>query len=118
MKKLSTINYDEIVSISKIKTVYKNIYSNTCHKEKLIKFELTYTSNVTKIYNTIMNRHYNYLKYNIFIIKEPKYRIIMSELMYDKIINHLISKYVLIPSLTPKLIEQNVATRVNKGSKE
>lgn len=118
MKMLSEITYDEIVSISKIKKVYKNIYSNTCHKEKLIKFELVYTSNITKIYNTLLNRHYNHLKYNIFIIKEPKYRIIMSELMYDKIINHLISKYVLIPSLVPKLIEQNVATRVEKGSKE
>ena len=42
----------------------------------------------------------------------------MSELMYDKIVNHLISKYVLIPTLSRKLIEQNVATRTGKGSKE
>lgn len=112
------ISYDDIVSINKIKDVYDGIYKNTCHKAKLVRFELTKTSNIVKIYNTLKNKHYNHLKYNIFIIKEPKYRIIMSELMYDKIVNHLISKYVLIPTLSKKLIEQNVATRTGKGSKE
>ena len=112
------ISYDDIVSINKIKDVYDGIYKNTCHKAKLIRFELTKTSNIVKIYNTLKNKHYNHLKYNIFIIQEPKYRIIMSELMYDKIVNHLISKYVLIPTLSRKLIDQNVATRTGKGSKE
>ena len=112
------ISYDDIVSINKIKDVYDGIYKNTCHKAKLIRFELTKTSNIVKIYNTLKNKHYNHLKYNIFIIQEPKYRIIMSELMYDKIVNHLISKYVLIPTLSRKLIEQNVATRTGKGSKK
>ena len=112
------ISYDDIVSINKIKDVYDGIYKNTCHKAKLVRFELTKTSNIVKIYNTLKNKHYNHLKYNIFIIQEPKYRIIMSELIYDKIVNHLISKYVLIPTLSRKLIEQNVATRTGKGSKE
>ncbi len=113
-----SISYNDIVSINKIKDVYDGIYKNTCHKAKLVRFELTKTSNIVKIYNTLNNKHYSHLKYNIFIIKEPKYRIIMSELMYDKIVNHLISKYVLIPTLSRKLIEQNVATRTGKGSKE
>lgn len=113
-----SISYNDIVSINKIKDVYDGIYKNTCHKAKLVRFELTKTSNIVKIYNTLKNKHYNHLKYNIFIIQEPKYRIIMSELMYDKIVNHLISKYVLIPTLSRKLIEQNVATRTGKGSKE
>lgn len=113
-----SISYNDIVSINKIKDVYDGIYKNTCHKAKLVRFELTKTSNIVKIYNTLNNKHYSHLKYNIFIIREPKYRIIMSELMYDKIVNHLISKYVLIPTLSRKLIEQNVATRTGKGSKE
>lgn len=113
-----SISYNDIVSINKIKDVYDGIYKNTCHKAKLVRFELTKTSNIVKIYNTLNNKHYNHLKYNIFIIREPKYRIIMSELMYDKIVNHLISKYVLIPTLSRKLIDQNVATRTGKGSKE
>ena len=42
----------------------------------------------------------------------------MSEIMSDKVINHLISKYVLAPGIYPHLIPQNVATREGKGTKE
>ncbi len=41
----------------------------------------------------------------------------MSETMKDKIVNHLISKYILIPTLSPKLIDTNVATRKGMGTK-
>lgn len=56
-------------------------------------------------------------RYNIFLIKEPKYRIIMSQNINDKIINHLVAKYILFPALEPCLIDGNVATRKCKGSK-
>ena len=36
------IKYDDILSIDKIIEVYKNIYSNTRHKEKLVRFELAF----------------------------------------------------------------------------
>ena len=39
-------------------------------------------------------------------------------MMSDKIINHLISKYLFAPGIFPHLIEQNVATREKKGTKE
>ena len=56
--------------------------------------------------------------YDVFLVHEPKYRIIMSEMMSDNIINHLVSHYVLDPGITPHLIPQNVATRIGMGTKE
>ena len=50
------------------------------------------------------------------MIRDPKYRIIMSENIPDKLVNHLVSKYILLPCLESKLIDTNVATRINKGS--
>ena len=35
---------------------------------------------------------------------------------YDKLINHLVSKYILIPSLTHCLIDSNIASQVGKGT--
>ena len=55
-------------------------------------------------------------KYNIFLIRYPKYRIIMSQSIYDKIINHYVSKYILEPKLTKYLDIRNTATRKNMGS--
>ena len=50
------------------------------------------------------------------MIFEPKPRIVMSQCINDKIVNHFISKYYLLPYLDNKLIDANVATRVNKGT--
>lgn len=111
------VEYNDILSIDKIIEVYKNICSNTCHKAKLVKFELAFSCNITKILCLLKEKKYKHSHYSTFLIKEPKYRIIMSECILDKIVNHLISKYVLLPSLIPKLINMNVATRKYKGSK-
>ena len=111
------IKYDSILSIDKIMDVYKNIYSNTRHKEKLVRFELAFSCNVISVLNQLKDRTYSHSNYSVFLINLPKYRIIMSENMKDKIVNHLISKYVLIPALSPKLIDMNVATRKGMGTK-
>ena len=71
------------------------------------------------LYNILFDLHYKRYElgwYNIFIINEPKYRLIMSENIRDKVVNHLISSTILIKALDKKLIYSNVATRVGKGS--
>ena len=110
------MKYDYILDIKKIENSYLKIKKNAKHKEKILKYELFYSSNLINILNKLKNRNYEHGKYNIFIIKEPKIRVIMSENMEDKIINHLVSKFVLFPLIEPKLIDMNVATRENKGS--
>lgn len=116
MKKVFN-NYDNLVDIEKISEVYKIIKGNSKHKDKLFLFELFFSCNIFSIYETLKNRNYKHQKYNIFLLKDPKYRVIMSEVMSDKIVNHLVSKYVLFPLLEPKLIPMNVATRSGMGTK-
>lgn len=55
--------------------------------------------------------------YNRFIIYEPKERYIVSQSMIDKTINHLVAGDILIPTITKYLIDTNVASRINKGTK-
>lgn len=109
------IKYDDIVDYYKIESVYRKICSTTEHKRKLVIFELSKFSNFIFLYNVLKDRNYVHGKYNIFMIKYPKHRIIMSENLNDKIINHLISTYVLSPLIEPKLLDINVATRTGKG---
>ncbi|MBQ6687255.1 MAG: hypothetical protein IJN03_01885 [Bacilli bacterium] len=112
------INYTDLIDINKIKLMYFLIRKHTKNKDKLFKFELFFSSNLTNVYNLLETRTYKHSKYNIFLITKPKKRIIMSECMVDKVVNHLISKYVLFPLIEPQLINTNVATRKNKGTKE
>ena len=62
------------------------------------------------------NREYKPGKLNVFEIYEPKKRRIVSQEMKDKLINHLVARYILYPSILPCLIDVNVASRKNMGT--
>ena len=56
------------------------------------------------------------LSYNIFLVFEPKIRVIMAQGIYDKIINHYITRYILMPKLEKYLENRNCATRKGMGT--
>ena len=88
--------------------------------EMKIDFDLVYNvylkirSNINYMVNKINNNDYKISKYNIFFIKEKKYRLILSNNIFDKIYNHLVSELIL-SKLDKYLIDSNVASR-NKGT--
>ena len=114
-KKVDNIYYKNL-SFDNLLNCYK-IIKKTCKNKKAInKFELNLNTNIYNIYTSLYNKTYVPYKYTIFMIFEPKPRIVMSQCINDKIVNHFISKYYLLPYLDNKLIDANVATRVNKGT--
>ena len=116
MKKVGNL-YDDILDIKKIQLIYdKRIRINTKNKTKLEKFEYNYVTNMKYIKELLESKTYIPGKYNIFIIREPKVRLIMSQDIIDKTINHLISEYFLKNIFDKTLIDTNIATRVNKGT--
>ncbi len=110
------LHYEQVVTIENLMNVYQTIKTNTKHKDKIFLFELFFSCNIMHIYQLLIRGTYHHQNYHIFIIKEPKYRLIMSEVMTDKIINHFVSTYFLFPLLDPLLIPTNVATRPLKGT--
>ena len=105
----------EINSNDVLKIYEESIKPNTRNKEKIYKFDRYKMMNIEKVTNTLKDINYSGGYYNIFLIKDPKYRIIMSLNIHDKIINHYITKYFLYPFLENKLIDRNVATRKGMG---
>lgn len=107
------------VTIEKLLNIYENdLCKNIKNKKKLIRFEQFKMENINSAYNLLKSFNYDGGKYNIFIIKHPKYRIVMSLNIVDKIINHYLCKYILIPKLTHRLDIRNVATRKDYGTKK
>ena len=96
--------------------MYYNVRSKTKNKEKIERFEDYLSINIINIKNIISNNNYIPGKYNIFIIREPKIRVIMSQSMKDKVINHLVSFYFLIYVFDRHLVDNNIATRIGKGT--
>lgn len=114
------LDNDYIKDTLSIDALYECFYKvkKTCkNKRKIFLFETNLNSNIVNIYLDIKNNRYVPSDYNAFCIYEPKIRIVMSQEIRDKIVNHYITNYILIPSLDRKLISQNVATRKGKGTK-
>lgn len=116
MKRVGNL-YNIINDIDIIMDMYDRVVSkNTKNKRKLMSFDDYYSSNIGNIKRIINYNNYIPDKYSIFLIKEPKYRIIMNQSIKDKIINHLVAKYFLVDIFEKSLINENVATRKNKGT--
>ena len=116
MKRVGNL-YNCINNINVIMNMYDRVISvNTKNKSKIEKFNDYYSCNIINIKNIINSNDYKPNRYNIFFIREPKLRIIMSQNITDKVINHLVAKYFLIDIFEKSFIDTNVATRVNRGT--
>lgn len=114
-KKVNHI-YDEYLTIDNLYAMW-NIVRITCkNKREIFYFSLNLNTNILNIYNELKNKNYKPDKFRCFMVFVPKARLVMSQSIKDKIINHFITNYYLIPFIDNKLIDSNVATRKNKGS--
>lgn len=105
------ITYENILYIYE-----KEISKNIKNKKKVYNFEINKIQNLANIYNMLHNGKVGHSKYNIFLIHEPKQRLVMSLSVENKIINHFITRYVLEKKLTKYLDIRNTATRKNMGT--
>ena len=94
----------------------KEINKNVKNKRILYNFQKKKELYILPMYNELVNNTYNGGKYNIFLIHKPKIRVIMSQSVYDKTINHYITRAVLELKLSKYLSYSNVATRKNMGT--
>ena len=115
MKRASNL-YNQICDIDNIMKFAHIVCVNTKNKKKVEEFEEHFIENIYKIREKLISRTYTPGKYNIFFIHEPKLRLIMSQNIEDKIINHLVAYYFLVNTFELTFIDTTVATRVGRGT--
>jgi len=109
--------YYENLTMEHLEEMY-NIVRRTCKdRVAVFLFSLNKNANLSSIYYKLYTKIYTPSKFSIFTIFEPKPRLVMSQTIEDKIVNHFVADYYLLPYLERKLIDSNVATRKGKGSK-
>ena len=118
MKKVKKIKniYDENITIENLFYMWSIIKKTCKNKKEIYYFSLNLNTNLYNIYKKLKSKTYIPSKYKTFVIFEPKPRLVMSQTITDKIVNHFVANYYLIPYLESTLIDSNVATRKNKGS--
>ena len=115
MKRLNNL-YDDMYDLNNIIKMTDKVCSRVRNKRLVDKFEVYKSEHILNIKNRLESRNVVFDKYNIFMITDPKCRVIMSLNIEDKIINHLVSKYILVKTFENKYIDSMVATRKNKGT--
>lgn len=104
------INVNDLINIYE-----KEISKNTKNKKKVYNFEKNKMENIFDIKNILEKDNYQIKKYNIFYINSPKYRIIMSLNLKDKLINHYVARNILIKKLYKYLDIRSCAARSYMG---
>ncbi len=115
MKRKSNL-YESMLYFGCVDKIFNKIKNNYKNKKNLYRFVRFKNCYFVNILDRLRDNCYKFGEYGIFLIKDPKYRIIMSENIPDKIVNHMVSKYILLPSIDKCLIDTNVATRIGRGS--
>ncbi len=115
MKRKSKL-YDNICKFENIESAYDEVCKNTKNKNKVANFREYKCLYISRIHNILENKRYIPGPYNEFTIYEPKERKIVSQNMQDKIINHLVARFILYPAILPCLLDINVASRKNLGT--
>lgn len=110
--------YQDIYKFENIVDAYNEVCRNTKNKKKVEKLKEYKCIYISRIYDILINKDYKPGKFNVFTIYEPKKRRIVSQNMQDKIINHLVSRYILYPAILPCLLDVNVASRKGLGTSE
>lgn len=115
MKRFNDL-YNNICDLDNIYYMTNLVCSKVRNKRKVGIFELKKSEHIINIKNRLESRDFNFSKYNIFMISDPKYRIIMNTTIEDKIINHLVSDYILSFIYEKRFDISMSATRIGKGT--
>lgn len=100
-------------NLYKAHTVARRSKRNT---REVIEFEMALGKNLSDLSDAIKNGTYKMQDYYSFAIYDPKYRVIHALHYRDRVVQHCLCDEVLAPILEKKLIYDNAACRIGKGT--
>lgn len=85
-------------------------------KTEVIRFELKLAENLARMSEELKNHSYQMSGYYHFTIYEPKQREIFAAYYRDRVLLHCICDEILAPAIGPRLIYDNAACQIGKGT--
>lgn len=110
------MNFYEVFTFENLYKAHLKARLSKRYKLEVIEFELNLGSNITKLMYELLNHKYKIQGYNTFYIYEPKERKVDALHYRDRIVQHCICDNYLTPLLEKRLIYDNAATRIGKGT--
>lgn len=107
---------DNMASFEHLYQAHKKCRLGKQGEEAVIQFEMNLAFELTMLHNELLDYSYRLGDYHEFVIHDPKLRIIQALGYRDRVVQHSLCDNVLQPTLEPKLIYDNSACRVGKGT--
>ena len=109
--------YDEKLTFEDVYKAWRTVARTCKNRRGVFEFSLFAHARVWLILQELKARRYWPNRFRCFMIFEPKPRLVMSQSIRDKIVNHFVVDNYLLPLLERTLIDANVATRKKKGAR-
>ena len=109
-------DYDKIYDFQNLYKAHKAARIGKRDVKEVIDFELNLGGNLAKISDSLRDKTYRMSGYYSFYVHDPKERIIHALHYVDRVVQHCICDEVLAPAIEKKLIFDNAACRIGKGT--
>lgn len=110
------MGYEEIFSYEHLLEAHKKTRKGKLHKDEVIAFELNKGEEIYRLYEELKRKTYKISPYRTFYIYEPKMRRVDATSYRDRIVQRCFIDNYLSPLLENRLIYDNAACRVDKGT--
>lgn len=108
--------FDKLWDFENLYQAHKKARPGKRNKSEVIEFELNLSENISRLSEEIKNKTYRLGGYYSFMVYDPKEREIQALHYRDRVVQHCLCDEILMPLLEPKLIYDNAACRINKGT--
>lgn len=108
--------YTEICSLENLYKAHRAARLGKLGSREVIEFEMNLANHLFALRRSLLNRTYQIRSYYTFQVHDPKVRTIHALHYADRVVQHCICDQVLGPVLDKRLINDNAACRIDKGT--
>ncbi|MFH1308655.1 MAG: reverse transcriptase domain-containing protein [Patescibacteria group bacterium] len=108
-------NYDDLITLENLFLSWKEFKKGKSKRKDVQEFEFNLEDNIFQLYYELKDKTYKHSNYSSFFIQDPKLRHIHKAKIKDRIVHHLIAKY-LEQVFNKSFIFDSYSCRKNKGT--
>lgn len=110
------MDYEKIYDFQNLYKAHTTARKGKRNTREVVEFEMNLGKNLATLSDEIKNGIYKMQDYYSFAIYDPKYRVIHALHYRDRVVQHCLCDEVLAPLLDKKLIYDNAACQIGKGT--
>ena len=109
-------DFQKLIHFENLYKSYKVSMRGNGSKRSAANFDAMALEHIYVMKKQLLHHTYQIAPYSEFVVSEPKRRVIKSGSFRDKVLQHCLCDYVLLPKMEPVFITDNYAGQIGKGT--